>query len=83
MKFGPKGVRFTNPVMTLAGKCLTFLGRQNTLHLQETALVVEGDLRRFSLPIFDLFIQRALCEWSLVTIPYSRIVFCVRRGFVT
>jgi len=82
MKFGPKGVRFTNPVMILIGKCLIFLGRQNTLHLQETALVVEGDLKRFSLPIFDWFVQRALCEWSQVTIPYSRIVFCVNRRYL-
>jgi hypothetical protein len=43
--------------------------------LQETALVVEGYLQRFRIPIVDRFIRRMLCEWSMVTIPYS----CITR----
>jgi hypothetical protein len=73
MKFGPKALRFHRPFFMPFTKRLAFVGRQNTIHLQETALVVEGDLMRLRLPFFDWMVQRALAEWSMVTIPYSRI----------
>jgi hypothetical protein len=73
MKFGPQSLRFMR-ASTLFRKNLAFVGRQNTIHLQETALVIEGHLLRFRLPIVDQFVQRAFCEWSTVTVPYARIV---------
>jgi hypothetical protein len=74
MKFGPRDLRFTYPVWASFRGLLVFIGRRNTLHLQETALVIEGDLLRFHLPIIDRFVRRVFCEWSMVTVPYSRIV---------
>ena len=74
MKIGPNKLRFFYPVWTLFRGQMTFLGKENTLHLQETALVVEGELLRLRLPILDRFVQRVFCEWSMVTIPYARIV---------
>ena len=47
MKFGPKGLWLTWPIWTPFRRHLAFLGRGGTLHLQETALVIEGDLLRF------------------------------------
>jgi len=74
MKFGPRHLRFTYPVWASFRGLVVFIGRRNTLHLQETALVIEGDLLRFQLPIIDRFVRRVFCEWSMVTVPYSRIV---------
>src|SRR5262249_48435011 len=68
--------------LTLFRKGLAFVGRQNTIHLQETALVIEGHLLRFKLPIVDRFIQRAFCEWSMVTVPYSRILRHTYRRYL-
>jgi hypothetical protein len=73
MKFGPPALRFLRPFAPFRRQ-LRFVGRQNTIHLQETALVIEGHLLRFRLPVVDRFVQRAFCEWSMVTVPYSRIV---------
>src|SRR5207248_2247310 len=33
----------------------------------------EGDLLRLKLPIVDRFVKRVFAEWSMLTIPYSRI----------
>lgn len=74
MKFGPKALGFVWPVWTPFRRFLGFIGRDNTLHLQETALVIEGDLVRLRLPILDMFVKRAFAQHSMVTIPYSRIV---------
>ncbi len=82
MKFGPKGMRFVSPVMNLLGKCLTFVGRQNSLQLEETALVIDGDAQRFFLPFFEWFVRGALAKRTLVTVPYSRIVFARRRRYL-
>ena len=83
MKFGPKKLVFTWPAWTLFRRFLVFVGRDNTLHLQETALVIEGDLVRFTLPVLDIFVKRALAERSMVTIPYSRILRFTRVRYVT
>jgi hypothetical protein len=82
MKLGPKNLVFTWPVWAPFRRHLMFIGRDNTLYLQETALVIEGDLIRFWLPILDLFVKRALVERSMVTIPYSRIVRVVYARYV-
>ncbi|HZY89285.1 MAG TPA: hypothetical protein VFE78_30970 [Gemmataceae bacterium] len=74
MKFGPGDLRFTYPVWASFRGQLVFIGRRNTIHLQETALVIEGDLLRFRLPIIDRFVRRVFCEWTMVTVPYSRVV---------
>lgn len=74
MKFGPRDLRFTLPVWASFRGVIVFIGRRNTIHLQETALVIEGDLLRFRLPIIDWFVRRVFCEWTMVTVPYSRIV---------
>jgi len=74
MKFGPRNLRFALPLWTIFRRPVRFLRKGNTMHLQETALVIEGDLLRFRLPIIDQFIQRALSERSMLTIPYSRIL---------
>jgi hypothetical protein len=74
MKLGPKQVRFVRPFWpTLFGRTLRFAGRRNTIHLQETALVVEGEILRFHYLGLERLIGRALSEWTMVTIPYSRI----------
>ncbi len=74
MKFGPRDLRFAYPVWASFRGLLVFIGRRNTIHLQETALVIEGDLMRFHLPIVDWFVRRVFCEWTTLTVPYSRIV---------
>jgi hypothetical protein len=82
MKFGSKGLTFAWPVWTLFRRHLAFIGRDNTLHLQETALVIEGDLVRFSLPVLDMFVKRAFADRTMVTIPYSRIIRLKRARYV-
>jgi hypothetical protein len=82
MKFGPKALRFTLPAFAMFHRYLWFVGRDNTIHLQETAAVVEGDLVRFSLPVLDLFVKRAFAERSMITIPYSRIVRHVHQTYL-
>jgi hypothetical protein len=74
MKLGPKQVRFVRPFWpALFGRTLRFAGRRNTIHLQETALVVEGEILRFHYLGLERLIARALSEWTMVTLPYSRI----------
>jgi hypothetical protein len=52
---------------------LRFIGKRHTIQLQETALVIEGEILRLSFPLFDWLFQRALCEWTTITVPYTRI----------
>jgi hypothetical protein len=74
VKLGPKQVRFVRPFWpALFGRTLRFAGRRNTIHLQETALVVEGEILRFHYLGLERLFARALSEWTMVTIPYSRI----------
>ena len=82
MKFGPHSLRFLAPVWTMFRRYLVFVGRTTTIHLQETALVIEGDRRLFTLPILDMFVQPALSERSMVTIPYSRILRHVHARYL-
>jgi hypothetical protein len=71
----PKQVRFVAPFLSglMPGR-LAFYGNRNAVHLQETALVVEGELLRFHFLGLERFFARALSEWTTVTVPYGRIV---------
>ena len=84
MKLGPKQVRFIRPFWpALFGRTLRFAGRRNTIHLQETALVVEGEILRFHYLGIERLIARALSEWTMVTVPYSRIASVRYRSQIT
>jgi hypothetical protein len=75
MKIDPRHVRFLPPFLpSPGGRRLWFVGRGNTIHLHETAVVLEGYLKRLGMPLVDLFFQRVLSEWTTVTVPYSRIL---------
>jgi hypothetical protein len=59
---------------TLVGRTLRFVGRRNTVQLQETALVVEGDLLLFPCLGLERLFGRALSARTTVTVPYSRLL---------
>lgn len=76
MRLDDRNVRFVAPLILVEGKRKKYvrLGpRRGSLHLQETALVVEGELLRFYYFGVEMFFRRALSEWTTVTVPYSRI----------
>ena len=75
MRLDPRKVRFVPPLVPvgLRTESLRFIGKENTVDLQETALVVEGNLLKAGLLGIELLFRRALADWSAVTIPYSRI----------
>lgn len=73
MRLDPTKVRFVHPTFRGGASALRFVGRENTVQLSETALVVEGNLLKVSLFGLELLFRRALAEWSSVTIPYSRV----------
>ena len=75
MKLDPKKVRFVPPFLDLGvfSVGLRFVGRENTVHLLETALTVEGNLLKVGLMGLEILFRRALAEWSALTVPYSRI----------
>jgi hypothetical protein len=76
MKLDPRHVRFIVPWLPRPGRRrLWVVGRGNTVQLQETAVVIEGNVKRLWMPLVDYFFQRALSEWTTVTVPYS----CVLR----
>lgn len=75
MKLGPRQVRLVTPFWpTLTGRRLRFVGRRNAVQLQETALVVEGDVLRFFYLGVERFFGGVFAEWTTITVPYSRIV---------
>jgi hypothetical protein len=74
MRLGPNQVRLIAPFLpTLVGRTLRFVGRRNTIDLQETALVVEGDLLLFPCLGLERLFGRALSARTAVTVPYSRL----------
>jgi hypothetical protein len=90
MKIDARQVRFMIPGLPVPGRRrLWVTGKGATLHLQETALVIEGPVKRLWLPVADWFFARVLSEWTTVTVPYSCILKCrfkrlwVRRGLMT
>src|SRR5215204_507603 len=75
MRLDPRKVRFVAPLFHVGmfGGAVRFVGKENTVHLQETALVAEGNLLKVGLLGLELLFRRALAEWSTITVPYSRI----------
>jgi hypothetical protein len=75
MKLDSRQFRFAVPFATFSARRLVRLGgKRGSLHLQETALVAEGELLRFTFIIgLEWLFRRALSEWTMVTVPYSRI----------
>lgn len=76
MKLDPKTVKFYPPFLDLGlfRPPVRFGGKGSTLQLQETALVIEGNLLKVSLIGLERFFKAALSEWSALTVPYSRIL---------
>lgn len=64
---------------SLFGKALNFYGR-GTVTLQETGLLVHGDLPMFIIPFVGRFYSRILAEPTMRTVPYSQIVLHRRTG---
>jgi hypothetical protein len=80
MKLDDRQVSFVVPFWPAwRTRTLRFGSRRGSLHLQETALVVEGELLRFSFIGLEWLFRRALSEWTTVTVPYSRLL-AVRRA---
>lgn len=75
MRLDPKKVRFVTPFTALGlfGDAVRFVRGPKTVQLQETALVVEGNVLKVGLLGLEVLFRGALVEWSSVTIPYSRI----------
>jgi hypothetical protein len=74
MKIDGKALVFRTPTAWPGRRRLRFLRKGNSVHLLETALVVEGYQQRFGFPVLDCLFRQALSEWTTVTIPYSRIL---------
>lgn len=68
-------VRFIVPFLTLHPRRVVKLGgRRGGIQLQETAMVVEGELLCFTFIVgLEWLFRRALSQWTTVTVPYSRI----------
>jgi hypothetical protein len=75
MRLDPKKVRFVTPFTALGlfGDAVRFVRGPKTVQLQETALVVEGNVLKVGLIGLEVLFRAALAEWSSVTIPYARI----------
>jgi hypothetical protein len=69
MKFD---IRFATPP-GIHFRCLQFRGKGHA-YLDEMALVLEGPMPKFTLPLISRFYYRLLYEQATRTIPYSRIV---------
>jgi hypothetical protein len=74
MKVLSRQVRFIAVSWRPWRKAPRFIGRSNTVQVLETAVVIEGYLKRLSFPVLDWLFQQALSEWTTMTIPYARIV---------
>ena len=75
MRLGPRQVRLITPFWpTLTGRTLRFTGRRNSIDLQETALVAEGDLLLFPCLGLERLFGRVLSARTTVTVPYSRLL---------
>jgi hypothetical protein len=75
MKIDARDIRFHVPMLpSPTHHRLWLVGGGNTLQLLETALVIEGHVKRFFLPVADFFLGGLLSEWTTITVPYSCIV---------
>ena len=59
---------------------LRFFGKKTILNVHETGLTVEGLVPEVWYPILMQFIYRVLCDWSIRSIPFSRIRSCIVRS---
>jgi hypothetical protein len=75
MRLDHRQVRFVTPfALTLRRpNHIRLGGSRGHVDLQETALVAEGELMRFSFLGTEWLFRRALSEWTAVTVPYGRI----------
>jgi hypothetical protein len=75
MRLDHRHVRFITPFLLWPGTLMVRLGgRLGGVQLQETALVVEGELMRFNAILgIEWAFRRVLSEWTTVTVPYARI----------
>jgi hypothetical protein len=75
MRLDHRQVRFVTPFgLTLRRpNHIRLGGSRGHLDLQETAVVAEGELMRFSFLGTEWLFRRALSEWTTVTVPYGRI----------
>ena len=75
MKLDPKQVQFRTPILSAFSRStVPFARKRSTIHLQETAMVLEGDLLQFQYLGIERFFARAVSEYSTVTVPYSRLM---------
>lgn len=74
MKLDSRHVHFTLPFLTqvTADGPPRFAGKEKTIHLRETAFVVEGGMLKVSFLGLELFFRRAITEYTSLTIPYQR-----------
>jgi len=45
-----------------------------SIYMDETGIVIEGHFQRFWLPVGHQVLKQIICEWSLRTIPFGKIV---------
>jgi hypothetical protein len=75
MRLADRQIRFIVPFWpSIRRRKVRLGGRRGSLHLQETALVAEGEILRFYYFNLELLFRRAVSEWTTITVPYSRIV---------
>jgi hypothetical protein len=73
MKIEPHQVHFLSAFAWPGRRQLRFARKGCSVQVQETGLVVQGQLRKLFMPLFDLAFASVLSEYATVTIPYRRI----------
>ncbi len=73
MKIDARQIRFMPSGMLPTRRRPRLIGKTNTMQLMETALVIEGYQKTIGFPVIDMLFQRALSEFTTLTVPYSRI----------
>ena len=59
---------------------LRFFGKKTILNVHETGFTIEGLVPEVWFPVFMRFIYRAVSDWSIRSIPFSRIRKCRVRN---
>lgn len=74
MKLENKQVQFVSSFMSAGFQAGVprFFGKEKSVHLRETAFVIEGQALKVSFPIVDMFVRSALSDTTSLTIPYQR-----------
>lgn len=75
-------VRSMRVPMSWRRERLRFYGRSTVLNLHETGITIEGMVPDVDYPVFMRVLWRAVSNWTIRTIPFSRINRCqlVRRN---